>query len=138
MPRNRRKLATARAATSKALRETEHHAYVVLGNYAEGLEGITSGSPRLHGRGALAATMLATMLATAPTTSAAAAAPIPSAVERSLVEPVVIGHRGASGYRPEHLTAATYPPLIVRPGPSSAARLLTGPCGLSAQTRGDP
>ncbi|HYQ34120.1 MAG TPA: glycerophosphodiester phosphodiesterase [Lapillicoccus sp.] len=49
--------------------------------------------------GALAATAL---VVTTPTTSSAA----PAAVTPSLVEPVVIGHRGASGYRPEHTLAA--------------------------------
>ena len=49
--------------------------------------------------GALAATAF---VVTTPTTSSAA----PAAVTPSLVEPVVIGHRGASGYRPEHTLAA--------------------------------
>ena len=45
-------------------------------------------------------TSLTTFLATPAT-----AAPAPAA-EPSLVEPVLIGHRGASGYRPEHTMAA--------------------------------
>lgn len=45
-------------------------------------------------------TSLTTVLATPAT-----AAPAPAA-EPSLVEPVLIGHRGASGYRPEHTMAA--------------------------------
>ncbi|MCF6377904.1 glycerophosphodiester phosphodiesterase [Nocardioides KLBMP 9356] len=51
---------------------------------------------------ALAGVLAATALVTIPTTSAAAT----PAVEPSLVDPVVIGHRGASGYRPEHTLAA--------------------------------
>ena len=51
--------------------------------------------------GALATTAL---VVTAPATSSAA--PAPAAATPSLVEPVVIGHRGASGYRPEHTLAA--------------------------------
>lgn len=50
---------------------------------------------------------------TAATTAPAAAAPATKAPatttpvgEQSLVEPILIGHRGASGYRPEHTLAA--------------------------------
>ncbi|MBL0747589.1 glycerophosphodiester phosphodiesterase [Nocardioides baculatus] len=46
-------------------------------------------------------TVLASVLNTAPASAAPAADTVPS-----LVEPVLIGHRGASGYRPEHTLAA--------------------------------
>ena len=52
---------------------------------------------------AVLATAVAATLATAPEPAAAA----PAAAEAPLVEPMVIGHRGASGYRPEH-TMASY------------------------------
>ncbi|HEV2797915.1 MAG TPA: glycerophosphodiester phosphodiesterase [Nocardioides sp.] len=55
--------------------------------------------------GALAAT---TFLITTPAGAAPALATAPAAAIAvpSLVEPIVIGHRGASGYRPEHTLAA--------------------------------
>ncbi|RYC04913.1 glycerophosphodiester phosphodiesterase [Nocardioides zhouii] len=46
-----------------------------------------------------------TLAATIALTTPAVAAPA-DATEASLVEPVLIGHRGASGYRPEHTIAA--------------------------------
>ena len=52
--------------------------------------------------GALAATSLLVIAPLSPS----GAAPAPDATTPSLHEPVVIGHRGASGYRPEHTLAA--------------------------------
>ena len=51
---------------------------------------------------------LAAAVLSVPLGGAASAAPSDAVVtvEPSLVEPVVIGHRGASGYRPEHTMAA--------------------------------
>ncbi|MFQ6173202.1 glycerophosphodiester phosphodiesterase family protein [Oryzobacter sp. R7] len=53
---------------------------------------------------AVAAGPAATAAPGAPTSTPLAAAPAPAA--RSLGEPLVIAHRGASGYRPEHTLAA--------------------------------
>ena len=51
---------------------------------------------------ALATTVTSALTSLAPPVSAAPA----DVAEPSLVEPVLIGHRGASGYRPEHTLAA--------------------------------
>jgi glycerophosphoryl diester phosphodiesterase len=56
--------------------------------------------------GSVAAAALALISTLAPAGAAPAPAPAQSIAEPSLVEPVVIGHRGASGYRPEHTLAA--------------------------------
>jgi glycerophosphoryl diester phosphodiesterase len=53
---------------------------------------------------AAALTSLTPLAATTP--AATATAPAAPAAEPSLVEPVLVGHRGASGYRPEHTLAA--------------------------------
>ena len=59
------------------------------------------------GLGLALATALTSTLAPALTSSAATATPAPAkAAGPSLVEPVLVGHRGASGYRPEHTLAA--------------------------------
>lgn len=55
------------------------------------------------GLGLALATALTSLAPLAVTTATATAAP---AAEPSLDEPVLIGHRGASGYRPEHTLAA--------------------------------
>ncbi|WP_416956228.1 glycerophosphodiester phosphodiesterase [Nocardioides sp. T5] len=56
---------------------------------------------------ATALTSLAPLAATSvPAVAAPAAGAKPSAVEPSAGEPVLVGHRGASGYRPEHTLAA--------------------------------
>lgn len=55
------------------------------------------------GLGLALATALTSLAPLAVTTATATAAP---AAEASLDEPVLIGHRGASGYRPEHTLAA--------------------------------
>jgi glycerophosphoryl diester phosphodiesterase len=63
----------------------------------------------LLGRGAATAalTLTALLAPLAPTTAApAASAPAPDRSSPQLDEPIVIGHRGASGYRPEHTLAA--------------------------------
>jgi glycerophosphoryl diester phosphodiesterase len=52
-----------------------------------------------------AALALTSSLAAVLTAAPATAAPVDATVE-PLVEPVLIGHRGASGYRPEHTLAA--------------------------------
>ncbi|GAA2114817.1 glycerophosphodiester phosphodiesterase [Nocardioides furvisabuli] len=53
----------------------------------------------------LALALAATLTSLSAPASAAPAAPA-EARETSLVEPILIGHRGASGYRPEHTLAA--------------------------------
>ena len=59
------------------------------------------------GLGLALATALTSTLAPALTSSAATATAAPTeAAAPSLVEPVLVGHRGASGYRPEHTLAA--------------------------------
>ena len=59
------------------------------------------------GLGLALATALTSTLAPALTSSAATATAAPArAAGPSLVEPVLVGHRGASGYRPEHTLAA--------------------------------
>ena len=59
------------------------------------------------GLGLALATALTSALAPALTSLASPATAAPAeAREASLVEPVLIGHRGASGYRPEHTLAA--------------------------------
>ena len=65
-------------------------------------------TPRTRaGLGLALATALTSTLAPALTSSAATAAAAPAeAAGASLVEPVLVGHRGASGYRPEHTLAA--------------------------------
>ena len=55
---------------------------------------------------ALALTAAATLAPLSPATAAPAAPAPAAAAEPSLVEPILIGHRGASGYRPEHTMAA--------------------------------
>ena len=57
---------------------------------------------------AVAATVLSVVGTVVTTDPAAAAAPAPSAArtEAPAAGPIVIGHRGASGYRPEHTIAA--------------------------------
>jgi glycerophosphoryl diester phosphodiesterase len=54
---------------------------------------------------ATSATLALAASLTALTSAPATAAPAPVAVP-SLVQPILIGHRGASGYRPEHTLAA--------------------------------
>ena len=55
----------------------------------------------------LAAATLPVLGAVTVAPAPAAAAPVtPAAAEQPLAEPIVIGHRGASGYRPEHTIAA--------------------------------
>jgi glycerophosphoryl diester phosphodiesterase len=54
---------------------------------------------------ALALALAATLTSLSAPATAAPAAPT-GAREASLVEPILIGHRGASGYRPEHTLAA--------------------------------
>ena len=54
--------------------------------------------------GSLATAALTVTTVVAP--AGAAPAPTPTAAQSSLVQPVVIGHRGASGYRPEHTLPA--------------------------------
>ena len=59
------------------------------------------------GLGLALATALTSTLAPALTSSAATATATPAkAAGPPLVEPVLVGHRGASGYRPEHTLAA--------------------------------
>ncbi|HSU03059.1 MAG TPA: glycerophosphodiester phosphodiesterase [Nocardioides sp.] len=60
----------------------------------------------LHVPVAAAALSLAATLAPVSALSGTAAAAPADVVEAPLVEPVLIGHRGASGYRPEHTLAA--------------------------------
>ena len=55
------------------------------------------------GLGLALATALTSLAPLAATTATATAAP---AAAPSVVDPVLIGHRGASGYRPEHTIAA--------------------------------
>ncbi|PKH43516.1 glycerophosphoryl diester phosphodiesterase [Nocardioides alpinus] len=57
-------------------------------------------------RKAPAATLALALAATLASLSAPATAAPAEAAEAPLVEPVLIGHRGASGYRPEHTIAA--------------------------------
>lgn len=57
-------------------------------------------------RKAPAAALALALAATLTSLSAPAAAAPAEAREASLVEPILIGHRGASGYRPEHTLAA--------------------------------
>ena len=59
------------------------------------------------GLGLALATTLTTPLTSLAGPATAAPVTAPVAAEPSLVEPVLIGHRGASGYRPEH-TLASY------------------------------
>lgn len=63
-------------------------------------------TPRTRaGLGLALATALTSLTPLAATTASATAAPA-AVAEPSLDEPVLIGHRGASGYRPEHTLAA--------------------------------